>query len=412
MMWTGSTHNWNTETIDLPEFILAGFFIPRIYINFTNRSLHIYIQPLLYICNTSYYIDNWRNFSMKKSLFLAALLMSLMFILAACGGGEASEEESADDAATEESADDTVEEESTVEEGSEDESASSEGSGPAVTGEVNEDDEQIVGEGSSTVFPILNVLVEDFNAEHGIPVELGGNGTGSGFSALIDGSAQFANASRPISEEEDQQLADEDVEYTEILIATDGLTVAVNQENDFVDYLTFEELQTIYGGEASSWSDVRDDFPDEPISIYGPDQSHGTHDFFNEEVMDEEGVQGELIQDTNQVVSSVVGDPNAIGFFGYAFYVENEGTLNAVPIQGPDSDEAVEPTFENVMSFDYPLARPLYSYVATEALESNETLHTFWEYVIVNSPEAAEAVGYVPLEEDAIQEEYDKLPNS
>lgn len=357
---------------------------------------------------------------MKKSLFLSALLMSLMFILAACGGESegdtgddaSSEEESTEeDASTEEASteEESTEEDAAAEEASEDESASN-GGDVAVTGDVNEDDPQIVGEGSSTVFPILNVLVEDFKAEHGIPVELGGNGTGSGFSALIDGSAQFANASRPISEEEDQQLADEEIDYTEILIATDGLTVAVNQENDFVDSLTFEELNTIYSGEASSWSDVREDFPDEPINAYGPDQSHGTHDFFNEEVMDEEGVEGELIQDTNQVVSSVVGDPNAIGFFGYAFYVENEDTLNAVPVQGPDSEEAVDPSFENVMSFDYPLARPLYSYVSTEELENNETLHTFWEFVIANSQEAAESVGYVPLEDEALQEEYDKLP--
>lgn len=367
---------------------------------------------------------------MKKSLFLSALLMSLMFILAACGGGgsEESAEESGDDASTEESTEEdasaeeesteegseeesTEEDASTEEEGSEDENASS-GSDLAVTGDVNEDDEQIVGEGSSTVFPILNVLVEDFNADYGIPVELGGNGTGSGFSALIDGSAQFANASRGIAEEEEQQLEDANLEYREILIATDGLTVAVNQENDFVDSLTFEELNTIYSGEASSWSDVREDFPDEPITAYGPDQSHGTHDFFNEEVMDEEGVEGQLIQDTNQVVSSVVGDPNSIGFFGYAFYLENQDTLKAVPVQGPDNEEAVEPTSENVMSFEYPLARPLYSYVSNEALENNETLHTFFEYVIVNSGEAAEAVGYVPLEADAQQEQYDKLPNT
>lgn len=350
---------------------------------------------------------------MKKSLFLTALLMSLMFILAACGGGSGeSEEETSEESSTEESTDEeSTEEGSTEEEGSEDESASND-SGLAVTGDVNEDDEQIVGEGSSTVFPILNVLVEDFNAEYGIPVELGGNGTGSGFSALIDGSAQFANASRPIADEEQQQLDDAGVEVTEMLIATDGLTVAVNTENDFVDYLTFDELQTIYSGEASSWSDVREDFPDEPITAYGPDQSHGTHDFFNEEVMDEEGVEAELIQDTNQVVSSVVGDPNSIGFFGYAFYLENQDTLKAVPIQGPDSEEAVEPTNENVMTFEYPLSRPLYSYVSNEALENNETLHTFFEFAVVNSPEAAEAVGYVPLEEDAQQEQYDKLPNT
>ncbi|MCD2136882.1 phosphate ABC transporter substrate-binding protein PstS family protein [Salinicoccus halitifaciens] len=355
---------------------------------------------------------------MKKSLFLTALLMSLMFILVACGGGNGeSEEETSEEASTEESTDEesaeegSADEESTEEEGSEDESASN-GNGLAVTGDVNEEDDQIVGEGSSTVFPILNVLVEDFNAEYGIPVELGGNGTGSGFSALIDGSAQFANASRPIADEEQQQLDDAGVEVTEMLIATDGLTVAVNQENDFVDSLTFDELNTIYSGEASSWSDVREDFPDEPITAYGPDQSHGTHDFFNEEVMDEEGVEAELIQDTNQVVSSVVGDPNSIGFFGYAFYLENQDTLKAVPIQGPEDEEAVEPTNENVMTFEYPLSRPLYSYVSNEALENNETLHTFFEFVVVNSTEAAEAVGYVPLEEDAQQEQYDKLPNT
>lgn len=344
---------------------------------------------------------------MKKSLFLTALLMSLMFILAACGGNGESEEETSEEASTEESTD----EESAEAEGTEDESASNE-NGLAVTGDVNEEDDQIVGEGSSTVFPILNVLVEDFNAEYGIPVELGGNGTGSGFSALIDGSAQFANASRPIAEEEEQQLEDAGVEVTEMLIATDGLTVAVNQENDFVDSLTFDELNTIYSGEASSWSDVREDFPDEPITAYGPDQSHGTHDFFNEEVMDEEGVEAELIQDTNQVVSSVVGDPNSIGFFGYAFYLENQDTLKAVPIQGPDDEEAVEPTNENVMTFEYPLSRPLYSYVSNEALENNETLHTFFEFIVVNSTGAAEAVGYVPLEADAQQEQYDKLPNT
>lgn len=369
---------------------------------------------------------------MKKSLFLSALLMSLMFILAACGGAgseEESAEESGDDAATEESTEegsteedssseeesteeDSTEEDASSEEGSEDESASNGGGEVAVTGDVNEDDPQIVGEGSSTVFPIMNVLVEDFNSEYGIPIELGGNGTGSGFSALIDGSAQFANASRPIAEDEEEQLSDGGVEWTEIQLATDGLTVAVNQENDFVDSLTFDELNTIYSGEASSWSDVREDFPDEPITAYGPDQSHGTHDFFNEEVMDEEGVEGQLIQDTNQVVSSVVGDPNSVGFFGYAFYLENQDQLKAVPIQGPDSDEAVEPTEDNVMSFEYPLARPLFSYVNNESLNENETLHTFFEFALANSAEAAESVGYVPLQDDVLQEQYDKLPNS
>lgn len=333
---------------------------------------------------------------MKKNLFLAALLMSLMFILAACSGSGSEEDTSSEEASTDEGAD---------------EESSEGGASAEVTGNVNEDDEQIAGEGSSTVFPILNLLVEDFNADHGIAVELGGNGTGSGFSALIDGTAQFANASRGIEQEEIDALEDGGVEWTEFLVATDGLTVAVNPANDFVEDLTFDELKMIYSGQAENWSDVREEFPEEPITAYGPDQSHGTHDFFNEEVMDEEGVQGQLIQDTNQVVSSVVGDQNAIGFFGYSFYQANQDSLKPVSITGPDSEEAVEPTFDNVMNFSYPLSRPLYVYASNAALEENETFHTFMEYTLLNSQSAAEEVGYVPLEDSALEEELSKLPN-
>lgn len=327
---------------------------------------------------------------MKKNLFLATLLMSVLFILAACSVS------GSEDATTEkESGDETSKSSSSAE----------------VTGSVNENDKQIAGEGSSTVFPILNLLVEDFNADHGVAVELGGNGTGSGFSALIEGAAQFANASRGIKQEEIDALEDGGVEWTEFLVATDGLTVAVNPANDFVEDLSFDELKMIYSGEAENWSDVREDFPEEKITAYGPDQSHGTHDFFNEEVMDEEGVQAQLIQDTNQVVSSVVGDQNAIGFFGYSFYIENEDSLKAVSITGPDSEEAVEPLFENVMDFSYPLSRPLYVYANNAALDENETFHTFMEYTLQHSQSAAEEVGYVPLEDSALEEELSKLPN-
>lgn len=342
---------------------------------------------------------------MKKNLFLAALLMSLMFILAACSDSGSEEDTGGEDASTEEGTEENTDEENT-------EDASSEsGSSADVTGNVNEDDDQIAGEGSSTVFPILNLLVEDFNADHGVAVELGGNGTGSGFSALIEGTAQFANASRGIKQEEIDALEDGGIEWTEFLVATDGLTVAVNTANDFVEDLTFDELKMIYSGEAENWSDVREDFPEEPITAYGPDQSHGTHDFFNEEVMDEEGVQGQLIQDTNQVVSSVVGDQNAIGFFGYSFYQENQDSLKPVSITGPDSEEAVEPSFENVMDFSYPLSRPLYIYADNAAMEDNETFHTFLEYTLKNSQSAAEEVGYVPLEDEALEDELSKLPN-
>src|SRR5690625_3361437 len=313
---------------------------------------------------------------MKKSMFLSALLMGIMLVLAACGGN---------------ASDPTGEEDSSGE-------ASGETGGT------------IVGDGSSTVFPIMEIINEEFNAEHGMAAEIGVSGTGAGFERFAAGETDFQNASRDIKEEEAAALEEAGIEYTEFLVGTDGLTVAVSQENDFVDSLTFDELYTIYSGEAESWSDVREDFPDEPITAYGPDQSHGTHDFFKEEVMNDEDVQAELIQDTNQVVSSVNSDPNSIGFFGYSFYLNNEDTLKAVPVQGTDSEEAIEPTDETVQSYQYPLSRPLYVYAKNESLENNEDFRTFMEFTLENAATAAQETGYVAIPEEDYQEQIDQLP--
>lgn len=272
----------------------------------------------------------------------------------------------------------------------------------------------VAAEGSSTVFPILNVLVEDFFAEYDLAVELGGNGTGAGFSALIQGDVDIATASRAIKDEEIEDLEENEINWEEYLVATDGLTVAVNQSIDFVDYLTFDELKAIYSGEVSNWNEVRDEFPDQDIQVYGPTQDHGTHAFFAETILGDDAEIGDnvqLIQDTNEVVRSVVNDEYAIGFFGYNFYMENQDALTALPIQGDDMDEAAEPTFENVMDFTYPLSRPLYVYTDQDALAESESAHAFMEYVIINSQEAAEAVGYVPLDAAAVLEQYNKLPN-
>lgn len=275
-------------------------------------------------------------------------------------------------------------------------------------------DATVAGEGSSTVFPILNVLVEDFFLEYDLAVELGGNGTGAGFSALIQGEVDIATASRDIRDEEIADLEDNEIEWEEYFVATDGLTVAVNQSIDFVEDLTFEELAAIYSGEATNWSEVRDEFPDQDITVYGPTQDHGTHSFFVETIFGDDGEVGDnvqLIQDTNEVVRSVVNDETSIGFFGYNFYMENQDSLTALAIQSEDMDEPAEPTFENVMDFTYPLARPLYVYTDQNALAESTSAHAFMEYVIINSQEAAEAVGYVPLDDATVLEQYNKLPN-
>ncbi|WP_271398064.1 PstS family phosphate ABC transporter substrate-binding protein [Salinicoccus roseus] len=326
---------------------------------------------------------------MKKSIFMAALLMSLVFILAACGGGNASDpsEESTEGSNGE------------ATEGSE---ANAE-EGGSLSGSVT-------GDGSSTVAPILELINEDFNAEYPeVQVSIGVSGTGGGFEKFVAGETDFQNASREIKEEEVSALEEAGIDFTEFKVANDGLTVAVNTENDFVDYLTFEELQTIYNGEAETWSDVRDEFPDEEITAYAPDQSHGTHDFFKEAVMEDGDITAELNQDTNVISQSVASSEGAIGFFGYNYYMVNQENLKGVPIQGPESEEPVEVKEETVMSYEYPLSRPLFVYAKNESLENNESFMQFMEFTLNNASSAAEEAGYVALTEDEMQEQKDKL---
>lgn len=268
---------------------------------------------------------------------------------------------------------------------------------------------EVKGDGSSTVAPIMEKINEDFSGEQpDVSVSIGVSGTGGGFEKFIAGETDFANASRDIKDEEKEKLEKEKIDYTEFKLAQDGLTVAVNKENDFVEELTMEELAKIYGGEADTWKDVNPDFPDKKIKAYSPDQSHGTYDFFSEEVLDEKDLQSEKNADTNVIVKSVQDNKDSIGFFGYNFYQENKDNLKAVKIKGEEGD-AVEPTDETVNDGSYPLSRPLYVYAKNKSLEDNDAFYGFMDYVIENSDKAAEDSGYVALKEDEYKEDKEKL---
>jgi len=267
-----------------------------------------------------------------------------------------------------------------------------------VKGEVN-------GDGSSTVAPVTEKINEQFNAEYpDVTVSIGTSGTGGGFEKFIAGETDFSNASRDIKDEEKKALEDKKIEYTEFKIASDGLTVAVNKENDFVDYLTFDELKKIYSGEAKTWKDVRADFPAEEIKAFSPDQSHGTYDFFSEEVLDEAEIKAEKNADTNVIVKSVQDNKNGIGFFGYNFYQENKDNLKAVKIQKEGEGEGVEATEESVKDGSYPLSRPLYIYAKNESLKSNEAFKTFMKFTLENAKDASKDSGYVSLEDKEYEE--------
>ena len=267
-----------------------------------------------------------------------------------------------------------------------------------IKGEVN-------GDGSSTVAPVTEKINEQFNAEYpDVTVSIGTSGTGGGFEKFIAGETDFSNASRDIKDEEKKALEDKKIEYTEFKIASDGLTVAVNKENDFVEYLTFDELKKIYSGEAKTWKDVRADFPAEEIKAFSPDQSHGTYDFFSEEVLDKGEIKAEKNADTNVIVKSVQDNKNGIGFFGYNFYQENKDNLKAVKIQKEGEGEGIEATEESVKDGSYPLSRPLYIYAKNESLKSNEAFKTFMKFTLENAKDASKDSGYVSLEDKEYEE--------
>ncbi|TFE01145.1 PstS family phosphate ABC transporter substrate-binding protein [Jeotgalibacillus salarius] len=289
--------------------------------------------------------------------------------------------------------------------GSEDEAN---GSDNGSEGSSEELSGQVQGDGSSTVAPIMEAIVEEYAAaQPGVQVSSGVSGTGGGFEKFIAGETSFSNASRPIKEEEEAGLEEEGVEYTEVELGYDGLSVVVNQENDWVDSLTVDELKEMWveTGEEKTWADIRDGWPEEPIEFYSPGTDSGTYDYFNEVILEEDDIvrSATLSEDDNVLVQGVLGSPNAIGYFGYAYYLENKDTLKVVPID--NGEGAVEPNNETIESGEYaPLSRPLFTYVRNDKVAEDPAVADFIMFAIENAGDLAEAVGYVR----APQEVYDE----
>lgn len=305
---------------------------------------------------------NWK-FAMASTILGSAL------ILGACGGTEESTN-------TEGTSSDTAGDEAAAVEGS------------------------VIGDGSSTVAPILEGIVEEYaGAQPDVQVTVGVSGTGGGFEKFVAGETDFSNASRPIKEEEAAALEEAGIDYTEFLLAYDGLSVVVNQENDFVDNLTVDQLKQLWveDGTTKMWSDIDPEWPEEEIVFYAPGTASGTYDYFNEVILEEEDIvsSATLSEDDNTLVQGIQGDANAIGFFGYAYYIANQDTLKVVPIEG------IEPNHETIMTGEYsPLSRPLFVYGKNSSISENEATYDFMQYTIENAGEMAEAVGYVALSEE------------
>ncbi|MFP5163977.1 PstS family phosphate ABC transporter substrate-binding protein [Staphylococcus equorum] len=268
---------------------------------------------------------------------------------------------------------------------------------------------EVKGDGSSTVGPIIEKLNEKFAKENSdVTVSSGTSGTGGGFEKFISGNTDFSNASRPIKDEEKKKLEDKGIKYNEFEVAKDGVTIAVNKENDFVNELTKDQLKDIYSGEAKSWKDVNPEWPDKEIKSFSPDQSHGTYDFFTEEVMDDGDIKAEKNADTNVIVQSVQKNEQSIGYFGYNFFEENKDKLKAVEIKD-DSGEVTKPTKESIQDGSYALSRPLFIYTNEKKLKENEGFQDFMKFIFEDKGKSAEEAGFVALPEKDYQKQLDEL---
>ncbi|MGF3103717.1 PstS family phosphate ABC transporter substrate-binding protein [Rossellomorea sp. DUT-2] len=277
------------------------------------------------------------------------------------------------------------------------------GSGEQLSGSVKMD-------GSSTVAPIMEAVNEEYAAtQPDVKVSIGVSGSGGGFEKFIAGETDLSNASRPIKDEEKQKLEEAGIDFTEFEVAKDGLTIVVNKENDWAKDMTVEDLQKLWveDGKTKKWSDINPEWPDEEVKFYSPGTDSGTYDYFNEAILEEKDMVKQNIQlseDDNVLVQGVTGDKNAIGFFGYAYYLANKEELKAVKIGG------VEPNNETIESGEYtPLSRPLFVYAKNSSVKDNEAVYDFMKFTLENSAEMAEAVGYVSLPEDKIKEATEKL---
>jgi phosphate transport system substrate-binding protein len=269
-------------------------------------------------------------------------------------------------------------------------------------------------DGSSTVGPLTTAVAEQFNAENGdVEIAVGESGTGGGFEKFCAGETVINDASRPIEAEEEELCKKGGVEYEELVVANDALTVVLNTNNP-VTCLTVDQLAEIWGPDttATSWADIPDldaEF-DAELERFGPGTDSGTFDYFTDAVNGEEGVQtkdyNNVGEDDNQTVTGVEGSEGGIGYFGFSYYQENADSLKAAEVDGGDG--CVAPSEETVQDGSYtPLGRELLMYVNTEELSSNEALGPFVDYYLSSVNDIAPQIGFIPLTDEQLTESQD-----
>jgi phosphate transport system substrate-binding protein len=315
-----------------------------------------------------------------RTAAIAALAISSALVLAACGGGSSSDSSASGD--------------------------------PNLTGSVRID-------GSSTVYPLTALAAEDFMAANpGVQVTVGSSGTGGGFEKFCRGETDANDASRNIKEEEAAACEAAGIQYTGLQVAVDALTVVVNKENTWATCLTVEELAAIWapGSTVNNWNQVRPDFPDVPLALFGAGTDSGTFDYFTDVINGEEGASRTdytPTEDDNVTVQGVTGSPGGLGYFGFTYFEENADKLTAVQIDSGAG--CVAPSVETAQDGSYtPLSRPLFIYPSKQALAKPE-VKAFFDYYIANDATIATDALFIPLNEEQkakLQSDYAALTGS
>lgn len=260
---------------------------------------------------------------------------------------------------------------------------------------------QIKVDGSSTVYPITEAVAEDFQAQAPkTRPTVGISGTGGGFKRFCSGETDISNASRPITQTEVEMAKSNKIEFVEIPIAFDGIAVVVNPANTWVTQLNVEQLKKIFTADspAKKWSDLNPSWPGDTIKVFSPGTDSGTFDYFKEVTVGTSGkIRSDLSvsEDDNVLVTGVAGDKNAIGYFGFAYYIENASKLKLIPIDGGKG--AIAPSDKTIMDGTYsPLSRPLFIYVNVKSAARPEVA-AFVDYFVLNTAALSKEVGYTAL---------------
>lgn len=330
---------------------------------------------------------------MKKVWVLFTLVL-LLGVLAACGGDDTSSDAESNDSGSE----------TTEDTGS----------------ETNDDVEELSGsvaiDGSGTVYPLMARIAEEYmlTEEENVSVEVARSGTSAGFKKfLVEDGTDFNDASRYIKDEELEMADDLGIEVKELKVALDGLTFVLHPDNDWATELTEQDVIDIFKADSDieNWSDINPDFPDEKINTYGPNENHGTYEFFYETILEEQDLKADvnLQQDYSTLVTLVSEDVNGIGFFGFGYYVNNQDQLGAVNVDFGDGP--VEPSLDTIAEDGAyaPFTRPVFTYLNVNMAKEKPQVKDYAVYLMENVNTFAGETGFAPLPDEEVQSMVDEL---